>query len=732
MKGYIDTTDSVYKLQVDLNRSFTQDMYYLDIKGGLLTSLLDMSGDYLHGKLNLNANNILSDQNGNSYSYVSVSNGTYTFQDETSNTYTFFDKDDELIRNIVDFSYNIPNTDLFLNLASAFTLGGSTLVDISENIIYDFSDNDTENLYNFYNTTNDIVYSYYDTYFEIPYFISSFISEFVSTLDNTTTVNLADLTGSYTYEYFDLSGSGYAFQSSFDENTQYIIDSSYLLIASPSLKNYGNQSAGTFKILTDGLYTTHPTGILNKYQDIETGINDLFSNYIDSDGTKLFLGSNIKITPNEATNRLDCTLTIVMKKTFTQTDYKIGFFDDLYDITTTDYADSSWYNNLHIDNTYLCSANCVLGGIALSTIDTDGKSYSRIEAIEPVLINSIQFTDNSNNIFYIKPYEYGVTSIKGENDIKLVIPAVASDGITPIKYTRDNLILAINTVLINNELTYGSSISVIKTDNNEYTKVRININKYYYSADYNLVFYDQTSFMKCYTGVKSVKNTTWDTTIGWLIGFHDSTSYNLSLRGTRGSIVQLSGDTTVSVNLYNYFLICLDDFNQNHLNDGLVTVASNNTDITLPAYANRTKLSCDPVTNLLVYDLTPDETTYNNLTQNQIRAITENANAKRQSSIISNAGDVSAKSYGSGPFVQDVFAYIPMKIAGLDNGSVYVDYGGTLQNQERTYFGPVNLSRMRVKLVSDRGDVVNLNGSNWSFSLICEQLYQQKPMGGNK
>jgi hypothetical protein len=238
--------------------------------------------------------------------------------------------------------------------------------------------------------------------------------------------------------------------------------------------------------------------------------------------------------------------------------------------------------------------------------------------------------------------------------------------------------------------------------------------------------------MKCYTGVKSVKNTTWDTTIGWLIGFHDSTSYNLSLRGTRGSIVTLSGDTTVSVNLYNYFLICLDDFNQNHLNDGLVTVASNNTDITLPSYANRTKLSCDPVTNLLVYDLTPDETTYNQLTQNQIRAITENANAKRQSSIISNTGDVSAKSYGSGPFVQDVFAYIPMKIAGLENGSVYVDYGGTLQNQERTYFGPVNLSRMRVRLVSDRGDVVNLNGSNWSFSLICEQLYQQKPMGGNK
>jgi hypothetical protein len=728
MKGYIDT-DSIFKFQVDLNRNFTQDMYYMDIKGGLLTSLLDMSGDYLRGKLKLTANNTLSDQNGKVYTYLDVSNGTYTFQDSSSNTYKFFDKDDEIVRRISDFSYNLPNTTMYLNLTSAFTLVGSNLKDISTNIIYNFSDISL-NTYNFYSSTNYITYGYYDMYLEIPYFMSSFISEFVSTIDNTTVVNLANLTGSSSYEYFDLSGSGYVFHSSFDENSQYIIDSSYLLIAHPSLKNYGNQNAGIFKISTNGLYADHPTGIIYKYQDIETGINNLFSNYSDSDGTKLFLGSNIQITPNEVTNRLDCTLTIIMKKTLTQAEYKIGFFDASYNTTTTTYTNSTWYNNLNIGNTYLSSAYGAVGGIDLSNINTDGKSYTKIVATKAVLINSIQFTDNSDNIFYIKPYEYGVTSSKGENDIQFKIPAVASNGITRISYTRDNLIKAINTALANNELTYGSSISVIKTNNNEYTKLRININKYYYSTDYNLVFYDQTSFMKCYTGVKSVKNTTWDTTIGWLIGFHDSTTYNLSLRGTRGSTITLSGDTTVSVNLYNYFLICLDDFNQNHLNDGLVTVASNNTDITLPSYANRTKLSCDPVTNLLVYDSTPDETTYNNLTQNQIRAITENANAKRQSSIISNAGDVSAKSYGSGPFVQDVFAYIPMKIAGLDNGSVYVDYGGTLQNQERTYFGPVNLSRMRVKLVSDRGDVVNLNGSNWSFSLICEQLYQQKPIGG--
>ena len=83
---------------------------------------------------------------------------------------------------------------------------------------------------------------------------------------------------------------------------------------------------------------------------------------------------------------------------------------------------------------------------------------------------------------------------------------------------------------------------------------------------------------------------------------------------------------------------------------------------------------------------------------------------------------VSSKSYGSGPFVKDVFGVIPLKVSNLVSGSAYTEFGGTLQNQERTYFGPVNIRRMTVQLRTDRGDLVDLNNANWSFSLIAEQL----------
>jgi hypothetical protein len=40
----------------------------------------------------------------------------------------------------------------------------------------------------------------------------------------------------------------------------------------------------------------------------------------------------------------------------------------------------------------------------------------------------------------------------------------------------------------------------------------------------------------------------------------------------------ITGDTTVSVNIYSYFMIILDDFNQNHLNDGLITITNRDSD----------------------------------------------------------------------------------------------------------------------------------------------------------
>ena len=73
-----------------------------------------------------------------------------------------------------------------------------------------------------------------------------------------------------------------------------------------------------------------------------------------------------------------------------------------------------------------------------------------------------------------------------------------------------------------------------------------------------------------------------------------------------------------------------------------------------------------------------------------------------------------------------MFAVIPIKVSSLKQGEVFTEYGGTLQDNDRKYFGPVNITKLRIQLLNDHGDVINLNGSNWSFSFICEYLYNTK------
>ena len=81
--------------------------------------------------------------------------------------------------------------------------------------------------------------------------------------------------------------------------------------------------------------------------------------------------------------------------------------------------------------------------------------------------------------------------------------------------------------------------------------------------------------------------------------------------------------------------------------------------------------------------------------------------------------------YSSAPATTNIFTMIPIKKNGFPVGESVIEFGGSLQSGERVYFGPVNITRFRVKLLDDRGRVVNLNGNDWSFSFLCDTLYQR-------
>ena len=416
--------------------------------------------------------------------------------------------------------------------------------------------------------------------------------------------------------------------------------------------------------------------------------------------------------------------------------YDIQFVDPNVDLGNI----NGWEDNLYIHNTMAYNAgetqsdmfdmslNLPSSGNKTTSTDPSGNIIFSMDSVGKINLTGsselpiatvIKIQRGINDIINIIAYEEGVFTQTEQNNVSIAVE--------PGIYSRDSLIYLINEE-IKNKTSVTSQINKIELDvvpinNKPYIKIKTNITRNYNTDDFNVLFYDNTSFATCTPGVTSVQNATWDTTIGWIMGFREYTLYDMSAEDVRTGIT-INGDTGLSTNLFNYFLICLDDYNQSHLNDGLVTITNVDTSIPLPSYAAKSDFVCDPVTGQKVYNAASGLTQRKMYTAQSAQDTNNNKDALGSS--------VPSKSYGTGPFVTDVFGLIPMKVSGLENGSSYVEFGGTLQNQERSYFGPVNIQRMTVRLVTDRGNLVDLNKANWSFSLICEQLNKLEPNEGSK
>lgn len=437
---------------------------------------------------------------------------------------------------------------------------------------------------------------------------------------------------------------------------------------------------------------------------------------------------------NNMKTQVTVTLTIIIHYLLNEGNYQVEFLDDNYPIITN--VNNTWYpfaiQEIYALYDYTLNPNPPPTFL----------SYASINGENVVSQNQINVTDTNNSII-IEPYYDASGGAYTPNNIITITIATGT-------YIIKQLIDEINHAFDANPVTYGSIANIETIDNDEYVKIRLNINKIYTSNDYNLVFYDPFSFVRCITGGQSVQNTTWDTTLGWILGFRSYTQYELleenqnvnadfpefpyylasytsvykynKIVNTNGlltnTVINFSGDTTLTTTLYNYFVISLEDFNSSHINDGLVTVSRLDSSIEMPDYKSSSIKVCDPVTGKETEK--PNTTIKNQLTQNQIYSLNQ-AVASRQTK---------TKTYSPGPFIKDLFGFVPIKSG--TNGSYFIEYGGSLQLQERLFFGPVNIRKMSIQLMNDRGDLVDLNGSNWSFSFVVEQLYRSSNSGSAK
>ena len=76
------------------------------------------------------------------------------------------------------------------------------------------------------------------------------------------------------------------------------------------------------------------------------------------------------------------------------------------------------------------------------------------------------------------------------------------------------------------------------------------------------------------------------------------------------------------------------------------------------------------------------------------------------------------------PNSTDLLAKIPIYFD--QNGKPLSIAYTPFQNEltKRIYFGPVKLTKFKIRLLHPYGFEVNLNDTDWSFSILVSQLYQ--------
>jgi hypothetical protein len=267
-----------------------------------------------------------------------------------------------------------------------------------------------------------------------------------------------------------------------------------------------------------------------------------------------------------------------------------------------------------------------------------------------------------------------------------------------------------------------------------------------------ILFYDFTGFYKSNNTCYNVSNHFFNSTLGWVMGFRVPYVYVDPSGNSGGAILDLNGT--------KYLILAIDDYNQNHVNNTLVSISQFSNTLKIPSYySNDLPYTCitpaqqlaileqqggsleqlvaqvtassifdaqtsNPANGLLIAGKYQHEYTDTQQISNDLPRVLTQAQIYTINQIKQNGNNIT-NYLSKAPTSSDILAVLPVKTsAGVPTGSLLVEFSGSLQDNVRTYFGPVNIERMAVKLLDDKGNVLNLNGNDWCVTLVCECLYQ--------
>lgn len=344
--------------------------------------------------------------------------------------------------------------------------------------------------------------------------------------------------------------------------------------------------------------------------------------------------------------------------------------------------------NIDYDTQRIMTSNVIIDSQYKETINSNNSNTTSFTLdLTAPLNKTINMTLYSVEI----PYSwYTFDSTYGTNSF--TIDGIQYD-INSGNYSPSDLITELNRVL-----TADISATTFLTVNSG--KITIQNNS---SENMTITFFDELY------NTTGLENSKINSNLGWLMGFRNS-SYIIDSSGGK-----ITGEAIVDTWGTRYLILTIDDFNNNYFNQGMIGIATRDNSLEPPTYDKAFNYTTSGTNGALQLQ---QVTTMKTLTNAQINTFNYILNDRNNKSVLKTVS----------PTTSNVFAKIPITKPlqwNVDNLSFpFIEFSGPIQKNERNYFGPVDITRMKVSLLDDKGRQLNLNGLDWSFSLNVKHLYQ--------
>jgi len=310
---------------------------------------------------------------------------------------------------------------------------------------------------------------------------------------------------------------------------------------------------------------------------------------------------------------------------------------------------------------------------------------------------TITLSETIKNVISMKLYSIQIPKTWYNIDAELGNNSLMVDNslieIESGNYTIDELVVKLNEKTTDISFNYNKNTHRITIENNS-------------DIEHIITLYDNSLLAS-----KFKTPPTSNFNLGWNLGFRESLDSNNSQIIQLTSGKQKTGDANASLYNPKYCLLVLDDFNKNHVNKNLINAVGNQAKLAIPEYRNLDSCIKDDNTNEVLYIASNPR----RLTQAQlysINSIVEDRKASTHNTVP--------------PTSNNIMALIPINSNSQESN--IIEYGEGLSLNKRDYFGPVDIEKIHVKLLNEKGHLMNLNGIDWSFTIHLEQLYNKNIM----